>query len=119
MFWTVYRAVLKLTDEALNSQQTVTLLDIVKATIRKALAWSSRSIWPLPWGCWLSQLRKGPVGRFATWWRAMSDRRDHRIEVRSNPRASGGNRLARLEATVDTLTLCVIVATAVLLVDLF
>jgi hypothetical protein len=49
----------------------------------------------------------------------MRDRTDHRTETRSNPRARGGIRLARLEATVDTLTLCLIVATAVLLVDLF
>jgi hypothetical protein len=119
MFWSGYRAVLKATGEALNPQETVTQPHIAKASSRKALAWSSRSIWPLPWGCWLRQLRKGPVGHFATWWRTMRDRRDHRIETRSNPRASGGNRLARLEATVDTLTLGLIVATAVLLVDLF
>jgi len=60
------------------------------------------------WGCRLGQLRKGPVGHLAIGQWTM---RNHRDQRRS--------RLARLEATVDALTLCLFVATAVLLVELF
>jgi hypothetical protein len=49
----------------------------------------------------------------------MADRTDYPREARKSPRAGGWSRLVRLEAAVDTLTLCLFVATAALLVDLF